>query len=149
MVIVGNKCDLNDRRIVPQQNGEKVSSLVMQHRLADPGSSNSNKLHVQDILQFVFVCLVLANQQFLYDILLMGVVIAFLYNTQLAKRPFHLISLQLAKRHRQPYVETSVKTGTNVKATFYKLAESLIHNHNIFQPGQEVRIHVCHAEITS
>ena len=35
MVIVGNKCDLNDRRIVPKQNGEKVSSLVLQHRLAN------------------------------------------------------------------------------------------------------------------
>ncbi|XP_064388036.1 ras-related protein Rab-10-like [Halichondria panicea] len=43
----------------------------------------------------------------------------------------------LAKRQCQVYVEASASTGSNVKLVFYKMAEALIHSHNIFQPGQE------------
>lgn len=46
-------------------------------------------------------------------------------------------AVKLAERYGHAYVETSAKTGKNIKKAFYKLAESLIHNYGIFQPGHE------------
>lgn len=44
---------------------------------------------------------------------------------------------KLAARHAYLYIETSAKTGHQVKKAFYELAEVLIHSHGIFQPGRE------------
>lgn len=85
MVIIGNKCDLESKRIVPKELGEQVESSVS--------------------------CILV------YCITLF---------------------LQLANKASNLYLETSAVTGHNVKRAFYKLAEALIHNYGIFQPGQEV-----------
>ena len=44
---------------------------------------------------------------------------------------------RVANKYNHPYIETSAASGKNVKKAFHQLAESLIHSHGIFQPGQE------------
>ena len=110
-IILGNKCDMEDRRQVPKEKGEEVGGRLLR------GEAKGG-------LTFIHFCLIFITPFPIHPF----VTYSFIHPSthSFIHSSIHLSTMKIALQHRIPFLETSAKNDINVERAFFQLAQVIL-----------------------